>query len=126
MEQVTWKYVKKLNKKNIVDDFLKNNNIRIPSNLKDCLINNNGGRPSIKVFDTDKHKDCEFKALLSFNKSDKENIFMVYDLFMNTSKFPFGTDSAGNIICYDTKSNKYLFYNHEKNEFEIIKNLPFI
>lgn len=126
MEQITWKYIKELKDPNSIDNFLRLNNISIPSELKQILTQNNGGRPSVKEFDTDKHQGCEFKALLSFNRSDRENIYMVYDAFLNTSIFPFGSDSFGNLICYDTKNNKYLFYNHDQNDFETIISLPFI
>lgn len=126
MEKISWKYVKKLNSQTCINEFLNKYNLKIPKELMDCLIMNNGGRPSLKTFDTTKRKDCEFKSLLSFNKNDRETIYKVYDLFNNTQIFPFGTDSAGNIICYDTKNKCYVFYNHEYNNYEKIINLPFI
>lgn len=126
MEKNTWKYVKKLKEEDSVDKFLEANKIIIPERLKKCLIENNGGRPSLDTFDTNKRIECEFKSLLSFNEDDKETIYMVYDQFKDSKKFPFATDSAGNVICYDYENKIYLFYNHELDEYEEIKSLQFI
>lgn len=122
MSSITWNYVKTLHDSSAVRDFLKNCHLTLPAGLLECLEKNNGGRPSVKLFDTDQSRECVFKALLSYNKDDRETIYMVYpDLFKNTSLFPVGTDSAGNFICYDFSSEEYVLWNQEMNRIERLR-----
>ena len=120
-DNIVWKYIKELRNPESVDSFLKKNKIRIPKKLIECIKNNNGGRPDKKDFSTNKRDGYVFKSLLSFNENDKESIFSFYpDLFRGTNLFPFGLDSAGNFICYDMRKKKYVLWNHETDEIEII------
>ena len=72
MSEITWKYVKPLNNTNAIATFEKEHSVSFPSDLKEILSNNNGGRPSVKYYDTKTEKDKEFKTLLSFNEEDIE------------------------------------------------------
>ena len=70
MNELTWKYVKPLKKENLIEEFEKQNKITFPLDLKNCLKENNGGRPSLKYYDTNEEKEKEVKKLLSFNEDD--------------------------------------------------------
>lgn len=121
MGNIIWKYVKKLDNPDCVTDFLKKNHVKLPSALVECLIQNNGGRPSEKEFSTNKGKGYVFKNLLSFNENDKESIYKFYpDLFRGTTLFPFAMDASGNFICFDIKKKKYVLWKHESYTTEII------
>ena len=122
MKEMTWKYVKPLKKSDAVDSFLRKYSITLPKELVKCIANNNGGRPSEKLFDTNKGKEYVFKSLLSYNDDDVECIYRVYPrLFEGTSLYPIGTDASGNFVCFDTVEEKYILLKHETNSKEVIK-----
>jgi len=121
MSELTWKYVKPLKSDGAVTDFLRAHNIFLPESLVACITKNNGGRPSEKLFDTDKGKEYVFKSLLSYNEGDLDCIHSFFPvLFEGTSLYPIGTDSSGNFICYDTAKGNYILLNHESNTRELI------
>ena len=87
---------------------------------------NNGGRPTEKAIITDTSREYVFKAMLSYNKGDKETIYSIYsELFKDTNWFPFASDAAGNFVCYDLKMKKYVLYNHETGKGEVIAKMAF-
>ena len=53
MSELSWKYVKELKNKEAIDIFEKENGVSFPTDLKDILLKYNGGRPSLRYFDTD-------------------------------------------------------------------------
>ena len=114
MAEITWKYVKPLSNVNAVEDFEKQNHVQFPLNLKQCLKDNNGGRPSLNVFDTDKSKERVFKALLSFNEADAENIYKFFPIIYSQSHgrlLPFASDPSGNYLCL--QGTKIVLFLHE-------------
>ncbi|MCR5743305.1 MAG: SMI1/KNR4 family protein [Lachnospiraceae bacterium] len=118
---LTWKYVKPLKETDAVKKFLKTQKITLPSSLISIIEKYNGGRPSEKSVITETNHEYVFKALLSYNDSDKETIYKIYpELFKASNCFPFASDTAGNFICYDRKKKKYVLYNHETGSFEQI------
>ena len=122
MNNITWKYVKKLNDPDVVTEFLKKNHVILPAALVECLVQNNGGRPSEKDFSTNKGEGYVCKNLLSFNEKDKESVYKFYpDMFRGTTLFPFAMDASGNFVCYDMKKRKYVLWKHETDSVEIIK-----
>lgn len=121
MKELTWKYVKALKNQDTVDEFLRKYNITLPTELVKCVTVNNGGRPSVKIFDTDKGKEYVFKALLSYNADDTESIHTVYPkLFEGMKLFPIGSDTSGNFVCYDLVTGEYVLWKHETNSKEVI------
>ena len=121
MKNITWKYVKELKNPAAIDEFENNNNFSFPSDLKQILTTYNGGRPSSKYYDLDDEKDKEFKTLLSFNKSDIENIYKCFPLDSSKkSLIPFASDPAGNYFVI--KNGKICFWNHETDVCKIISN----
>lgn len=121
MNELTWKYVKPLKNPDVVTQFLKKNNIVLPLNLILFIEKNNGGRPSLKLFNTDKGKEHVFRSLLSYNQEDTDSIYTVFpQLFENTSLYPIGMDASGNYVCFDYSEKKYVLLNHETNSKEAI------
>ena len=120
MADITWKYVKPLSKIDAIEDFEKENNISLPLDLKKCIKANNGGRPSLKVFDTDDSKERVFKTLLSFNESDVENIYKYFPIIYSHSNnlIPFASDPFGNYICL--QDSKVVLFLHETGKSEYI------
>lgn len=118
---VTWEYVKPLKNSYAIKDYLRKYSICLPDELIDTIERYNGGRPSEKRILTAKCREYVFKALLSYNEEDRETIYNVYpELFSGTALYPIGSDVAGNFICYDINSMKYVLYNHETEDVEAI------
>lgn len=69
-----WSYVKDLKSCDLIDDFERLVRYEFCSSFKRCITASNGGRPSKKVFDTNKVKDRELKSFLSFNREDRETV----------------------------------------------------
>ncbi len=122
MNKITWKYIKPLDNSNAIKDFLKKNNIVLSSNLIEFLEKNNGGRPNLKLFYTASGKQYVFKSLFSYNKQDKDNIYMIYPNLFNNKRtlYPIGIDSAGNFICIDYDTNQYVLWEQESDLTEKI------
>jgi cell wall assembly regulator SMI1 len=120
MANITWKYIKPLSKTDAIENFEKKNGISFPSDLKKCIKANNGGRPSSTVFDTNDSKERVFKALLSFNESDAENIYKYFPIINSHSNnlIPFASDPFGNYICL--KDSKVVLFLHETGKLEYI------
>lgn len=121
MKNITWKYVKPLENQNSVSELEKNIGISLPLDIQQIFQKYNNGRPSLKLFDTSKEVECEFKKLLSLNTSDAENI---YDFLKLESKFkelvPIASTPSGNLIClYD---GKIVYWNHELDSIEELSN----
>lgn len=121
MNAIVWKYVKPLKDAMVAKNFWKEHAVQLPMSLERCLISNNGGRPSVFLFDTNVRKEYVFQSLFSYKKEDKCNIYNVYPgEFENTSLFPIGLEAAGNIICYEMDTKKYVLWNHENGGTENI------
>lgn len=118
-----WKYVKELQSVDLIDDYECFVKYVFCDSFRKCVIANNGGRPSKRVFDTDKAKERELKSFLSFNRKDRETVWKIYEWSKEelTNKYiPFGIDNFGNLICFDAKNDKIVFVNHEDMSIETI------
>jgi hypothetical protein len=120
MTEIEWKYVKPIIKANAIEVFEKENNLLLPSDLKECVKANNGGRPSLNVFDTNDSKDRIFKTLLSFNESDVENIYKYFSIINSRLKklIPFASDPSGNYLCL--RDEQIVFFLHETGQLEYV------
>ncbi len=117
---ITWRRIKKLNTPDAISAFEKKYGFSVPTDLKDCILAYNGGRPTPKVFSTDSGVEYEVKSLLSYNEEDVENIYKVIDFFLKeycTSVLPFAKDSGGNYYC--VKDGKIVFWTQEMEMFPI-------
>ena len=106
-----WKYVKELKDKDLVLSFLKSKGVKLPAEVIELIEMHNGGRPLRKCFDTNKHKECVFKSLLSYNPDDLETIYKVYKKgcdtnFIEMKLYPIALDPFGNFICVDLKDGE--------------------
>jgi len=122
MSKITWKHVKHLSDERSVEVFLAKNSIELPLGIVECIKENNGGRPILKIFDTDRTKERVFKSLLSYNRGDKESIYNSYSNELRVmGLFPIALDAAGNFICVNLKSNNELvLLEHESGNIEQI------
>lgn len=123
MSNLTWKYVSPLKEGSEVDVLELKYCFALPEDLKECIMLNNAGTPSISTFDIGNNKGMVFGGLLSFNKEDVDSIYDCLRLFetdegKHLKMFPFAIDPAGNFFC--VKDNKIVFYNHETDNFIII------
>lgn len=114
-----WKYIKTLKDNNSITDIERKYKIKIPNYLKDLIIKYNGGRPEKNIFDTEKNKERVFKCLLSYNKEDRENIYIYDDLF-KMNYIPFANTPPGDVICLNIKNDKIELYLHEIDKFEFV------
>ena len=120
-----WKYVKALNSNELIDDYECMVKYVFCDSFKKCIMEHNGGRPSMRIFDTDKAKEREQKSFLSFNKDDRETVWKIFDWNKDelTDKYiPFAIDNFGNLICFDASNDKIVFVNHEDMTIEMIAN----
>ncbi len=118
-----WKYVKTLKSEDLIYEFERLVKYSFSDSFRKCIIENNGGRPSKKAFDTDKAKERELKSFLSFNKEDRETVWKIFEWNKDelTNKYvPFAIDNFGNIICFEVNTNKVVFINHENMSIEVI------
>lgn len=118
-----WKYIKKLKSIDLIDDFECMAKYVFCDAFRNCVIANNGGRPSKRIFDTDKVKERELKSFLSFNKEDRETVWKIFECNKEelTNKYvPFGIDNFGNLICFDVNNDKIVFVNHEDMSVEAV------
>ncbi len=114
MNEIIWKYVKPLKNANAIDVFEKEHAVSFPADLREILFKNNGGRPSLKYYDTKTEKDKEFKTLLSFNEEDIETVYKHYPLdTSDKSMIPFASDPAGNYFVL--KDNSIYLWKHESD-----------
>lgn len=114
MNEIIWKYVKPLKNANAIDVFEKEHAVSFPADLREILFKNNGGRPSLKYYDTKTEKDKEFKTLLSFNEEDSETIYKHYPLdSSDKTLIPFASDPAGNYFVL--KDNSIYLWKHESD-----------
>lgn len=120
-----WKYVKALKSAELISEYEKKTGYVFDEAFKKCVMENNGGRPAKKVFDTDKTKERELKSFLSFNREDRETVWKILEWNKEelTDKYvPFVIDGFGNLICFDKSSKKVVFVNHEDLSVEVIAN----
>ena len=117
-----WKYVKKLEDINELKNFEFENGCQIPSYLRKCIINYNGGRPERKVFDTAVSKGRMIKKLLSLNYGDVENIWDAYKCMQQEDRdlIPFANDPGGNFICFNKDSGEIYLWLHETDTVEYV------
>ena len=121
---MNWKYVKKLADEKSIERFEKQYNFKFSSDYIACVKENNGGRPSLSVFDTSKTKERTIKTLLSFNEEDRETLWKANkDLITIDEKkyIAIAVDNFGNYICFDGK-DKIVFIDHESGDVEKVAN----
>lgn len=114
-----WKYVKPLKDNLIIEYLEKTYSIEIPKLLKEIILENNGGRPVKNMFMTKENKEKIIKTLLSYNQSDRENIYIYIDFF-DKGYIPFANTDFGDVICVNNKNENVELYLHEIDKFEYV------
>ena len=75
----------------------------------------------MKLYDTSTEKNKEFKTLLSFNRSDVENIYKYFPLdSSDRTLIPFASDPAGNYFVI--KEGKIFLWDHENDKTIFLAN----
>ena len=119
MGNIVWELVKPLNQGKAIDSMESRYQIKLPADLRACIIKNNGGSPYPCTFDFGENKGKTFGGLLSFNEGDTDSIYKYIKAFETSDgkgvkMFPFGIDPAGNFLC--VKNGNIVFYYHETEQ----------
>lgn len=123
MNNIIWKRVKKLSDINSLNKFEQDYGISLPDSLKEFIVINNGGRPSLDITKTEAGKEVEIKALLSFNQEDTENIYKVIEYFkkeFNGTIVPIATESSGDYFCIDITTGSIVYWDQETTALTFI------
>ena len=117
--EITWKYATPISDE-LISEVESKYDIQLPEDLKSILKEGNNGVPSKRFFDTNVAEGHEWKTLLSYDKSDIENVYSAISILkdVDVNLFPFGNDPAGNMICL--KGGKVVFWNHETDALEFV------
>ena len=117
-----WKFIKRLEDVNEIKKFEIQKGVKLPRDLRLCIIANNGGRPDRKVFDTTVSKGRMIKKLLSLNYGDVENIWDAYNVMQQEDRdlIPFANDPGGNFICFNKDSGEIYLWLHETDTVEYV------
>ena len=102
-----WYRIKPLYQDASIEKLEQDYGVRLSSKLKECILSNNGGRPSPNVLKLTGGQEYDVKLLQSYNEGDPENIYKVIRFFVekfDCKAIPFATDSSGNYYCeYEEK-----------------------
>ncbi|CAM3914800.1 1,3-beta-glucan synthase regulator [Bacillus luti] len=126
MNNVTWIGV---NKKEITDEHIQQVEqylgVKFPNDFIECVKKYDGGYPRPKVFDIQGLDESTFNDLLTLHIDDKYSIVQKYENIKDRlmdGVYPFTSDSFGNFICFDYRSNPesptIIFWDHEEEEIE--------
>lgn len=114
-----YKYIKELKDINSIKEIEEKYKVKIPEILKNIIIRYNGGRPVKNIFMTKESKEKVIKTLLSYNQSDRENIYIYLDFFKK-GYIPFANTDFGDVICLNNKNENIELYLHEIDKFEYV------
>lgn len=114
-----WKYVKKIDLNKILE-VEKHFNYKFPNNFVNFVLQYNGGKPISKIFYVNKEIERVFKTMLSFNKEDRENIYIGFDTKYKNNLIAVASDEVGNLICYERDTNNIVYWNHELDELQFV------
>lgn len=114
---IRWENVSSLRDLNAINKLEEKYSCRLPSDLKECLKQNNAGTPFPYQFDIGDKKDFVFSGLLSFNDDDVDCIYDFIDSFIETDGklklFPFGLNPFGDFFCVRLQDDKIVMWEHE-------------
>lgn len=114
-----WKYVKKIDLNKILE-VEKYFNYKFPNDFVEFVLKYNGGKPISKIFYVNKESERVFKTMLSFNKEDRENIYIGFDTKYKNNLIAVASDEVGNLICYERDTNNIVYWNHEFDKLEFL------
>ena len=100
--KIEWEYSVPLVDANKIDEIESKLIIKIPQQLKELIINNNAGYPSLSKCNIPGFGENDVKMLLSYNETDDETIFQIIDFFVkkfHKRVLPFASDSGSGYYC---------------------------
>jgi len=106
----------------LIREFEKTNSFTFPQEFVCVVMENNYDRPLPNSIDSVRGKELSIKALLSFIRTDIENIWDFTEILLNNgtkNRIPFAIDDFGNLFCFDTNMNIFLLDFDENVEISI-------
>ncbi|MDQ0928540.1 cell wall assembly regulator SMI1 [Bacillus atrophaeus] len=116
-----WRFAEKPIGETTVKKIEKALDIKFPSDYVTTILNNNGARPSKKIFDFKNTKGAVFNRLHGLTEDSSSFILEVLEDYQDgrilPGIVPFACDPFGNEICFDYRLNKenpsVVFWDHE-------------
>jgi hypothetical protein len=105
--------------KNRVLEFEKKNNLKLPEDYIEFLIQYNGGKPSVNILDVDNFGQININLFFGIDLKVKEtNLDFCFETFKNRipiGLLPIGESEGGNIICISLykEIGSIYFWDHE-------------
>lgn len=118
--KIQWKRIKPIEDSTSIESFENQFCYVFPDEFKELVKTCNGAFPVPSVFDSEKAIGRDLRILLSFNKSDIENIWDTYEnlVELDGDYIAFAADDFGNLICFEKETNKVVFWDHELGKAE--------
>lgn len=96
--------------------------IKLPNDFIECVKKYDGGYPRPKIFDIPGQDENVFSNLLTLHVNDEYSIIQKYENIKDRlvdKVYPFGRDSFGNFLCFDSRNNlqspTVVFWEHEED-----------
>lgn len=112
-----WKYVKIISESKLLEVEVKFG-IKLSPKLREIILKYNNGKPERTCFDTKTEQGKMLKKILSYNKEDKDNVYIFSEL-IDKGYIPFAITEFGDVIC-ESKEQTICLYKHEFDEFEYV------
>ena len=115
-----WLKVKVLKDSNSVLDIEQQLECTISDELRQCIRDHNGGRPTPNVIRLVCGEENDVDALLSFNEEDMNSVYRIKAFFAEKYLgilFPFASDSAGNYYCEN--KGKIVLWTQDDEVFDV-------
>lgn len=126
MSELTWKIIRPLANQTPIKKLEDILGVTFPKDYVECVMKNNAGYPSLKVFKTSSGIEHIFNNLLTLDENKKVNIFTTFESLLaatgNKLLIPFAEDPFGNYICFDFSDStvRIVFWEHETKKTDAI------
>ena len=117
--ELTWKFATPIPVEDI-EKVAAENRVTLPPYLIQVIHEGNNGEPSKNIFSYGKDKEDIFKTLLSYRKTDMENVYRALRILKEEGNklYPFGNDPGGNLICLN--GEEVVLWDSETNSSSFI------
>lgn len=121
MNNIKWRKVRNKAVDNTIEKVENRLDVVLPSDLRDCILEFNGGRPTPYLFDFSDRKQVVFANLLDFSLMKEINVLSIYESVKNRMielVYPIASEPGGDLICLDyregkDKTPKIAYWDHE-------------
>ncbi len=119
MNTIIWKYIRPLTKE-ALNETQNSLGVVFPTSYTECVLHNNGGRPTPSTFDYPNQQGAVFQRLLPVAAEDRYGILFTMDALSDRlapGYVPFASDPFGNYLCFRYPAGKdvhIFFWDHEK------------